>query len=300
MSTPTGFKLSWRNHVAQQNDWELALLGGEVQAGQSLATLKDPRLSTRVTISETRPDAGEASVILQFKKTTPPDEVPDLQVGLLGLLNYGVSAPGATSVTMTAVVYHAEGATTIEGIDAWERPSEDFPQHLWALLAADRDDVYEVRIQVEAVFGSGGGTVSITAGAFWVGPTWAPPDGIEYSWRTSVVDPGTMGRSVGGQGYARRRQRYRSLEGRAIHVPFAWAFGDPDDATVLDIQQLMYRVGTTDPIVVFARTKDATGALSSDVQHRLGIYGHLSDVGGIEHLGGDLYQWGTFRVDELM
>lgn len=299
MSTPTGFKLSWRNHVVIEPDWLLELYNGTVQAGQTLETLRDPRLSTRVTITDTRETAGDAIITLAFYADVGVGA--DITAGVIGLLNYAVSAPGATSVTMDAAIYHSEGVTTIEDVNVFERPSEDFPSHLWAFLPdGDRTDIDGIRIIVTATFGTGGGTLSLTAGSLWVGPTWSPPDGIEYSWSTSVVDPGQMGRSVGGQGYPRRRQRYRTLEGRAVHVPFAWAFGDPEDATVLDIQQLMYRVGTTDPVVVFARTKDATGALSADVQHRLGIYGHFAEVGRIEHLGGNLYQWGQFRVDELM
>jgi len=182
----------------------------------------------------------------------------------------------------------------------FERPSADFPSHLWKLLDEEIPDGYDVTLTVSASFGSGGGTLTFTAGGLWIGPVWSTPDGIEATWSQSVVDRGTVGRSEGGQGYPRRRQRYRSFEGRAIHVPFAYAFGDADDATVLDIQQLLYRIGTTEPVALFPRTQDATGALSTHVIHRLGVYGHMAEPGRIEHLGGDLYQWTGVRVDELM
>jgi hypothetical protein len=153
---------------------------------------------------------------------------------------------------------------------------------------------------VENGTATGGGTLTLTTGGLWAGPVWSSSDGIESTWSQAIVDRGTVGRSEGGQGYPRRRQRYRSFEGRAIHVPFEYAFGDEDDATVLDIQQLLYRIGTTEPIALFPRTQDAAGVVSSHVIHRLGIYGHMAETGRREHLGGDLYQWTGVRVDELM
>lgn len=292
----SNFGLGWRNHVFYETGATLSLLNGSVGSGD-LAALQDMRLSKRVAMTDTVVGAGHAQVIIDW-------EVPDANaaaIQLVGLLNYGITATGADDVVVQISVSGVAGTGDIVGqsVTRWERPSADFPLHLWAMLDSPIADGYRVSMTIDAGF-SAGGTLEVTAGGLWIGPIWSPPDGIEATWSQAVSDPGSMGRSVGNQGYPRRRQRYRSFEGRAIHVPFAWAFGDETDATVLDIQQLLYRIGTTEPIALFPRTQNAAGDVSVHVMHRLGIYGHMAETGRIEHLGGDLYQWTGARVDELM
>lgn len=292
----SNFVLGWRNHVFYETGATLTLLNGAVTVG-ALSALQDMRLSKRVTMSDTVVGAGHAQVIIDW-------EVADASaaaIQLIGLLNYSIAAPGADDVVVQLSASGVSGAGDVSGqtLAQWSRPSADFPLHIWALLDAAIADGTRVTIVIDAGF-SAGGTLTVTAGALWASPVWSPPDGIEATWSQAVTDPGKMGRSVGNQGYPRRRQRYRSFEGRAIHVPFAWAFGDETDATVLDIQQLLYRIGTTEPIALFPRTQNAAGEVSVHVMHRLGIYGHMAETGRIEHLGGDLYQWTGARVDELM
>lgn len=286
-----GFKLGWRNYVLLELDATLAVVQGAVTAG-SVEALRDSRLSNRVTVSATSDGSGMATVEITF--TLASGTVP---VDLLGLLNYAVSAPGAAYSTVTVAAAGPSGSYTSNQV--WSRPSANFPLHLWAVCDS-RVLANVITIAVTAAFGGAGETLTLTAGALWAGPLWCPPDGIEATWSQAVVDPGTVGRSVGGQGYPRRRQRYRSFEGRAIHLPFAWAFGDQADASIMDVQQLLYRIGTTEPIALFPGTKDASGALSTHVMHRLGIYGHMTETGRIEHIGGDIYQWTGVRVDELL
>lgn len=294
----SGFGLGWRNYVLTEED-DLALLSGAVVAGE-LSALRDMRLSRRCTLAASREDAGVASIVLAWERAGGAEVA--VPVGMVGILNYGVSAPDALTVSWRAVIYAVDSGTLTPVLEVWERPSEDFPAHLLYMLDAQLPDSYEVRLIVEAEFGSGGGALSITAGGLWVGPVWAPPDGLEATWTHAVIDPGQMGRSIGGQGYPRRRQRIRTFEGRAVHVPRAWAFGDALDASILDIQQMLYRVGTTEPIILLPRTRDETGQLSTHLIHRLGIYGHFAEdgLGRIEHLGGDLYQWTGARVEELL
>jgi hypothetical protein len=283
----SNFAMGWRNHVFVEGD--ITIHEGTLSAG-ALSALQDMRLSKRATLTATRVDAGTVTCSLDYDTADP------VSVRLMGLLNATLSAPNATLIE---IVMTHDGGGPVATTPIWTAPSANFITHLWGLLDEEVQATH-VRISVTATFGSGGGTLTVTAGALWAGPVWAPPDGIEATWSMAIVDPGTLGRSVGGQGYPRRRQRYRSFEGRAIHVPFVWAFGDEDDATVLDIQQLLYRIGTTEPIALFPRTLDAAGVQSTHVIHRLGIYGHMVDPGRIEHLGGDLYQWAGVRVDELM
>lgn len=294
----SGFTLGWRNHVFYETGAALTLLNGAVTVG-ALSALQDMRLSKRVTMSDAVVGTGHAQVIIDW-------DVADANaaaIQLIGLLNYSISAAGADDVVVQLSVSGVSGAGDVSGqiMTQWTRPSADFPLHIWALLDAAIADATRVTIIIDAGF-SAGGTLTVTAGGLWAGPVWQPPDGLEATWKQAPIDPGRMGRSPGGQGYPRRRQRLRSFEGRAVHLPFAWAYGDEDDSSILDVQQLLFRVGCTEPIVLFPRTRNAAGELSTHVMHRLGIYGAFAEdqLGSIEHLGGDLYQWTGARVDELM
>lgn len=286
----SNFAMGWRNHVFTAADATLSLTAGAVTVGE-LSALQDMRLAKRVSCAATSDGSGNATIEIEWEKTSGTAKVE-----LMGLLNYAVSAPGAAYVTISLAAVGPGGSYTSNNV--WSRPAVEFPLHMWALCDA-AVQAETVTLTITAAFGGAGEVLTLTAGGLWAGPVWCPPDGIEATWSQTVDDPGTVGRSVGGQGYPRRRPRLRSFEGRAIHVPLAWAFGDPDDATILDIQQLLYRVGKTDPIVLFPRTQDAAGERSTHLMHRLGIYGHMRETGRIEHLGGDLYQWTGVAVDEL-
>lgn len=287
----SNFALGWRNRIFTELDASLTLNAGTLAAG-TLSALQDMRLSRRVTVTDTSDGGGTASIVITWAVASGT-----VAVDLLGLLNYEVLAPDAAYVTVSLTASGPGGSYASN--ETWSRPAANFPLHLWSFCDA-RVFADTVTIEITAAFGGAGEVLSLTAGALWAGPIWTLPVGIDASWSQAVVDPGAVGRSVGGQGYPRRRQRYRSFEGRAIHIPFAYAFGDESDASVLDIQQLLYRIGTTEPIALFPRTRDASGELSTHIIHRLGIYGHLAEAGRIEHLGGDFYQWTGVRVDELM
>lgn len=283
------FRLGWRNQVFHEG--AITLYEGTLGVG-ALTALQDMRLSRRVSASATTGSAGTISVAFDFNTTAP------VAVQLMGLLNYAISAPDATLIE---IVMTHDGGGPVATTPIWSAPSADFPSHLWGLLEEEVSATL-VRISVIATFGSGGGTLTVTAGGLWAGPVWSIPTGggVEATWSQAVVSPGRMGRSEGGQGYPRRRQRYRAWEGRITGLPFRYAFGDPDDATLLDVQQLIYRIGTTEPVVLFPRTVDASGAQSVHVMHRLGMYGHMPEAGRIEHIGEDRYQWTGCRMEELM
>lgn len=296
--TPTGFALGWRNHLFADPRLQLYVPEGfgTVTVG-SIDALRDMRLSRRCTVSVSRETAGAASMIIAWDHGILDDVYP---VQLVGLMNYSLAKVNVESLTWRAAVYRATSAVVNAPITVWDRPSTDFPAHLWHLLDEEVSDAVQVYIVIEPTFGTGGGSLSLTAGGLWSSPIWCPPDGLDASWRMSPIDPGVMGRSAGNQGYPRRRQRYRAWEGRAVDVPIEWAYGDPNDASIIDIQQLLYRVGTTEPCVLFPRSRNAAGERSVHLMHRLGVYGHFQELGGIDHTGGDNYAWTGARFAELM
>lgn len=293
----SNFGLGWRNHVFYTPGATLETFGpGTVTAG-ALSALQDMRLSKRVTLTDTTVGAGSATVGIHWAV----DTADAVAVRLIGMLNYTLVATGALSVTWFVTIAKAGGgALSDEPLVVYERPSADFPSHLWKLLDEEIPDAYDVILTVSAEFGSGGGTLSFTPGALWLSPWWTLPIGLDAVWWQKIDDRGRMGLSEGNQGYPRRRKRRRQFGGRAIYMPFANAYGDETDASVLDVQQLLYRVGTTEPIALFPRTLNAAGELSAHVMHRLGVYGHFSNTGRIEALKGDQYQWTEMEVSELM
>ncbi len=168
-------------------------------------------------------------------------------------------------------------------------PSDDFTRHIHLILPADFD-AHGVRLIYQG-FGA------VTIGQIWAGPLWLPSAGIQHDWECSIIDPGEMGISRGGQGYPRQRQRRRQLDMRLSHVPFEQAFGNSGN-TVLDLQQIGYRVGTTTPIIAFPRTRDAAGNGDAHAIHRLGVYGHLAEPLRIRHVASDRFDT-AIRVAEL-
>lgn len=288
----SNFALGWKNYVFSEEDDDLAAEDGVVTVG-AIADLRDMRLSRKCSVSAT----GSEYATVSFVWTRAGGSSDPLPVQLIGLLNYLVEAPGNTGMLWHIYGYTEAGTEALFTGTPWDRPSGHMPNHAWLLMDAPLD-LHSVKVEIIASF-AGSGTLTVTPGALWCGPVWSPPDGLEATWSQSVIDRGRVGLSEGNQGYARRRQKIRSFEGRAVHVPFAWAFGDEDDVSVLDIQQLLYEVGTTEPVVLFPRSQNSVGTYSPHVVHRLGIYGRFTDTGRIDHVGGDLYQWTQARIDEL-
>lgn len=291
------FALGWRNHVFYESDATIDLDVGSVTAG-ALSALRDMRLSKRVTMSDTAAAFGNASIVLHWHVA----ESRAAAIQLVGLLNYTLSAPGAESIIVQLSVLGVAGTGDVieQTLTRWERPSPDFPLHLWHILDEPIADGYWVTVFITATMGAEGGTLAVTAGGLWAGPLFTLPRGLEASWWQKPDDRGRMGLSEGNQGYPRRRKRRRVFGGRAVHIPFEYAYGDEDDESIMDVQQLLFRVGTTEPIVLFPRTRNRVGARSVHVMHRLGMYSHLSDTGRIEEMGGDEYQWTQIEASELM
>lgn len=292
----SNFVLGWRNLVfTTAGTFDLDV--GTVTAG-ALTDLADMRLSKRVTIvGETAGAFGNSSIVLHWYVA----EADASALQLVGLLNYAISAPGASSVVVQLSVLGVSGTSDVEDqtLTLWERPSADFPQHQWHLLDAPLTDGYWLTVFVTAAMGASGGAVSMVAGGLWAGPIWKLPQGLHADWAGETIDPGTMTVSDGGQGYPKRRQKIRKFVGRAVNVPINAAYGDPDDPLVLDIQQLQMRVGTTEPVVLFPRTRNAAGDLSLHLMHRLGVYGHLPELGRISRLPGDNFEWSDVVCREL-
>ncbi|HRQ65877.1 MAG TPA: hypothetical protein PKZ76_13620 [Xanthomonadaceae bacterium] len=160
-------------------------------------------------------------------------------------------------------------------------PHAGFAQHLHFFL----DAPFQARRLLTSMSFSG----PMSIGRVWAGPLWRPPVGTRTEWQPPVVDPGEMRRSRGNQGYPRRRQRHRRLVGEINRVPKPWAIGEPE-SSVMDIQQMGFRLGKTEPCVLFPYTQLGDDSLDVHSIHRLGCYGHFNQPLRPRHVGADRYK----------
>lgn len=169
-------------------------------------------------------------------------------------------------------------------------PSSDFVRHLHILFPEPRMMTgVGLNFGVRGTANGGTGLGSFTIGRLWAGPMWRVPEGIKRAWRSGILDPGEKSRSPGGQNYPAPEQRRRWVKMSFSHVEFEQAYGREDN-TVMDLQQLQMRTGTTTPVIVFPR-------LQEHAMHRVGIYGTASEWDAIENVAGDYFTSGL-RVEE--
>lgn len=248
------------------------LTGGAAGEGQigTLDLLRDMRLSKGCGFG----DAG----IIEFDLDW--DEVRPLH--LISLLKFHVWDDG--EVTMR-VGYKDESDATVWIIDEPEAPYQ-YPN---AVFPWHDHIVIDGGVQARGVLLQISGT-KFSLGRIWSGPLWLPPSGIEADWDASTIDPGEMQLSRGNQGYPRVRQRHRQFRrGKISHVPRPWAIGLPDDS-ILDLQQLGFILGKTEPCLLFPRLRLPGGALDTHAIHRLGCYGHFLEPLSPQHMGADEYE----------
>lgn len=170
-------------------------------------------------------------------------------------------------------------------------PTSDFVQHMHLILP----EQVSAKGLLCSVTGS---DTTWSIGRLWTGPLLRGTVGIQNRWECSIIDPGEMGLSRGGQGYPELRQRRRRLDMQLSAVPYELAFGNADN-TVLDLQQLGYRVGTTGTVIAFPRTLNDAGDPDTHAIHRLGVYGHFADPLAIRHVAGSNFD-ARLRVEELL
>lgn len=213
-------------------------------------------------------------------------------------------ASASTPVDLVALLdirhSHALSVRVAYGPDIELVPSTPILQYASSEFVTNMFFLLPARVTTNAIAfrlsSTNGATYSI--GRAWAGPVYTPPSSIRRTWRTAVDDPGIVMRSRGNQGYSRVRRRTRRLMMELGHVPFAQAFGLPDNS-VMDIQQLAYRIGTTSPVIILPRTHQAGGSLDLQAIHRIGMYCHLTRPIDIEHAGGDFYS-ARLEASELL
>lgn len=279
----SSFALAYRNYLT-----EPGLVANYVAGVQQGGNLLDPRRS----VVAWAPEFGLGG---SFELPEPKP------VQIVAVLNHnGVVADESWRVAITLYnglteVWSSSSSTS----NLWTPPAPVFMRD-WMIILPEPVTADSLALDIPQSID--GPSTLVYAGHLWAGPLWIPSDGVQSDWRHSVIDPGEMVISRGGQGYARLRQRRREVEVTLTDMDFENAFGNAE-GTVLDLQQLGYYVGNTEPVIVLPRIRDQTGEppwpIDPQMIHRLGVYGRLRDPLSIRHLGGDRYS-STLQVEELM
>lgn len=244
----------------------------------STANLKKPQLSE---IWGSSNNVGGLVQLVAFWDDPRP-------LSIMGLLDFRFATLSNVRVRYG---YLNSGGSNVY-IDTAVRPPRSYPTDYFVrhdlLTLATPVTARGIFIDISAV---SGGLGQFTIGRLWAGPLWRPPSGIKRRWRSGIIDPGVVPLSRGGQGYPHYEQRIRTLAMDLSHVPLSQTIGLPDNS-ILDLQQLFMRIGTTSPVI-------ATPRLDDQGLHRLGIYSHCTDGLQIEHAGGDYYT-ASARFRELL
>lgn len=251
----------------------------------SAANLFTPQLSSAYVL--TKPASGGIGgfdITRTFASAGPVDVISLLDVRISGPETYFIN-----------VYVDSDLAFTGE-FDADLYPADQFITHAHILLPVGVASASSVRLEFSHSITAN--AVNVSIGRLWAGPLYRPPNGICNEWESTLIDPGEMGKSRGGQGYARTRQKYRRTRMSLSHITFEQCFGGPS-YTDMDLQQLGFRLGTTEPCLVFPRTTLTNGDEDTQAIHRIGIYGHLTELPNIRHVRGNHYD-ASLTAEELL
>lgn len=256
----------------------------EADVPDGIERLADPRLSQRWNVFTTTGLHNHGFTV------SWPEPHPVQMVALLGL-GPGVSDENDRVFSLPrwgfALYPELTGPPDVEAFDLEPQtlPTDAFPNRQYLVLD---EPVMAQRLVMNFASDSGDGGLRFSLGALWAGPVWRPPEGIRRGWRPRMIEGGRMRRTPAGQGYPRRRGRYRGLSVSLSHVPIEQAIGRPD-GSILDLQQLAFRIGLTERCIVLPRTVNAAGQRDVHAMHRLGIYGHATRIDGPTHVAGDTW-----------
>ncbi len=284
----SGFRLAYSNYAFNPNltatlsGWSLA--SGAVSNIDSFLT---PQLSDRGSIS------GVGRTWINWLAFDSFAGGGDLPIDVVGLLNFSADIAGSEATDWRVRITNEANEEVYNS--GWQAlvplPADNFPRHQWLLLPST-----VMGSEVVISFNnSTEGATTITAGSMWVSRLWRSEMGIAEAWSMIPVDRSVAPISKGGQGYPRKLPMTWSHEFDLANLSMIEAYGDPSDASFMDIQQLIMRIGITEFAVVWTRTLDAAGEPSRHLTHRTGIYGQFEEWGRITHIGGDRFSVGQIR-----
>ena len=278
----SGFVLGFNNYITQgYGSWTL-----DPSKFPGTEDVADVMLDPRVAVASVLASATAIDFVRRFSAS-------DVSVGLISLMNHSIVQGGTVTITLydssDSVVQTIAIDTTTD--PRWfEPPSTKFQRTLNIILDST---VQASAIGVTYTGGFVGNTAQI--GHLWVSDTFRTEDGVTENWSTGVVDTGSTKSSREKQTFVRTGSRTRWFKGTLVTIDFETAFGERDDGYI-DLQWLLYEVGTTSPVVMFPRTLSSNVADYTAI-NRLHVYGSFQELGAIKHGGGNNFMWEDWTVD---
>lgn len=148
-------------------------------------------------------------------------------------------------------------------------------------------------------------TVVVGVGALWAsdlvstGFSTENPFTLDEGWTERPVDLGEIGYSSDGQGFPRLRGKPREFSGSFSPAPFENSIVSTANPQIPTFQSIMAEIGTTSPVILFPRTRDAGNSPNTVIQNVMARYGHFSDIGQLADLGGNRFAWRNWTLRQL-
>ncbi len=253
--------------------------------------LLDPRVAVAATV-----DFGGNGAFVITRQIASASEDP-LPIGVISLLGHSIADEGTLAIKVFSEVHPNFGTPVYESNASepiWAPPSGGFGRNFHHFLPEGITG-RTVQIIVAGPWVDNIGTI----GTVRADQIFTTPDGIVKNWTHGLTDPSKTTFSKGRQAYSGREQIWRFLKGEMVHTEYKYMFGLEEEPETMDVQRLLYTLGTTEPFIIFPRTELSGGGEDFQSIHRLGMYARFSNLGTIQHLGGDLYKWGGWQAEEL-
>lgn len=297
------FALAYRNLIFRETSADSTLtLGGNgtvTTLSGSADKLRTPQLSDGARWRST--GTGPRRLTAQ----DVPIEAAGRTVQLIALLGWNIEHEGLENLRFTVACLGSSGSVLSEAVTLPMIPA-GMARNWFALLPEPvlDTDYIEILLDGDSTGGPLASTsLTLSAGAIWAGPVFQGAGELDTllaeGWEQEVLDPSDNVESIGGQGYSGQRPKRRQMTGSLVDIPYSLAYGG-GGTDGMDLQGILYEVGTSEPVIILPRTTDPTGAQSADVMARLGIYGKLVNLPPIRNLSGDRYGWSGWRQRELL
>lgn len=263
-------RIAWGNHCFGLNS--------------TAVTLND---LTAVSTSLGAANVLDTRVKKLFRATT--STTPQIQVDLgssvasqvFAVLGHNLTgqSPAATVRIMLGTSSGASDVYDSGALSIFEVPYTGFPKHFIHVASSEYTARY---LTVE--FGNAPATLEV--GGVWASRAWQTA--MQPTYRLQTVDMTETDRSRGGQVYGQVRNKYRRYELRVNQLDYPKTFSDE-----LNAQRMLIEAGTGKPIILLPKTD------TSEHIHRLGLYGHISGGGEIQHREQDNYEM-SLTVSEAL
>jgi hypothetical protein len=190
----------------------------------------------------------------------------DFDLGSAQSISYvGIFGHNISSGTYAVSLGTSSGASDVASVSGtlWQGVADD-PKQQHVILSQTYSAQF-VRVTLTPASGQ-----DVDVGRVWIDDPWTPKVSVEFE--HTIEDVSDRARSIGGSVYVYERPRYRMNRVKLPKMEETDALGDSSDSTVKSAHHMDMTVGNHSQIVCIPET---AGADNTQVQHKLGIIGHI-------------------------